>query len=186
MTGTMETLPDLLAPGLEIVFVGLNPSEYSVREGHYFANPRNRFWTAFNASGLRPGSTGRDWTPADDGELLAHGIGFTDVVKRPTAQGSGLRTGDYRQWAPVLKEKLLRWQPRLVCFHGLMAYKAYLRYAEDTRANPGLGLQERDIGASKVFVVPNPSPANAKYSTADLTGWYRQLGDALADALPGL
>ena len=178
----METLPDYLDDGLDLVFVGLNPSEYSVRESHYFANPRNRFWAAFNASGLRANSTGHDWTPADDGDLLAHGIGFTDVVKHPTAQGSGLRAADYRQWAPVLREKLHRWQPRVVCFHGLMAYKAYLRYAEDTQASPSLGLQERNIGESCVFVVPNPSPANAKYSIADLTGWYRELGDALAQA----
>ncbi len=169
----METLPDYLDHGLQLVFVGLNPSEYSVREGHYFANPRNRFWQAFNASGLRPG---REWTPNADEALLTEGIGFTDVVKRPTAQGSGLRAADYRQWAPVLKEKLLLYQPTLACFHGLMAYKAYLRYAEDTRASPELGLQEYRVGESRIFVVPNPSPANARYSVGDLTEWYRRLG----------
>ena len=174
-TEEMRTLPDLLGPGLSLVFVGLNPSEYSAREGHYFANPRNRFWEAFNRSALLPPGMGRQCSPSDDAALLRHGIGFTDVVKRPTPQGSGLRAADYRHWAPLLREKLLQWQPRLVCFHGLMAYKAYLRYAEDEKAAPELGLQPWNIVDSRVFVVPNPSPANARYSVEALTAWYDEV-----------
>ena len=173
------TLPDLLKPGLSLVFVGLNPSEYSAREGHYFANPRNRFWTAFNRSALLPPALGRECSPSDDAALLERGIGFTDVVKRPTPQGSGLRAADYRRWAPLLREKLLQCQPRLVCFHGLMAYKAYLRYAEGEKAAPELGLQPRAIGESSVFVVPNPSPANARYSVEALTEWYDEVAAVL-------
>ena len=175
----MRTLPDLLRPGLLLVFVGLNPSEYSAREGHYFANPRNRFWPAFNRSRLLPPAFGRDCDPSDDASLLDHGIGFTDVVKRPTPQGSGLRAADYRRWAPVLREKLLQFSPRLICFHGLMAYKAYLQYAESEKSNPDLGLQPRAIGSSRVFVVPNPSPANARYSLQALSEWYDQVADTL-------
>ena len=178
-TEEMRTLPDLLGPGLSLVFVGLNPSEYSAREGHYFANPRNRFWEAFNRSALLPPGMGRQCSPSDDAALLRHGIGFTDVVKRPTPQGSGLRAADYRRWAPLLREKLLQWQPRLVCFHGLMAYKAYLRYAEDEKAAPELGLQPWNIVDSRVFVVPNPSPANARYSVEALTAWYDEVAAAL-------
>ena len=180
----MRTLPDLLAPGLKLVFVGLNPSEYSVREGRYFANPRNRFWSAFNRSTLLPVALGRECTPADDSALLDHGIGFTDVVKRPTPQGNALKAADYRRWAPMLREKLLRCQPRMICFHGLMAYKAYLRYAEGEMAAPELGLQPRSIGTSQVFVVPNPSPANARYSIEALTGWYDELAAALSKNTP--
>ena len=70
------------------------------------------------------------------------------------------------------------YRPKLACFHGLMAYKAYLRYAEGLpRESPGLGLQDRRIGDSQVFVVPNPSPANAKYSVNDLAAWYRRLSE---------
>ena len=168
----LRTLPDLLAPGLPLVFVGLNPSEYSAREGHYFANPRNRFWPAFNRSALLPEALGRQCTPEDDAVLLDFGVGFTDVVKRPTAQGSGLRAADYRRWAPLLREKLLRCGPLVVCFHGLMAYKAYLRYGEGEKESPELGRQPRGIADSTVFVVPNPSPANARYSLDDLAEWY--------------
>ncbi len=176
----LRTLPDLLAPGLALVFVGLNPSEYSTREGRYFANPRNRFWPAFNRSALLPAALGRPCAPPDDAALLDHGIGFTDVVKRPTPQGSGLKAADYRRWAPLLRGKLLQYRPRLVCFHGLMAYKAYLRYAEGEKAAPELGRQPRLVGESGVFVVPNPSPANARYSIEDLAGWYDKVAAALA------
>ena len=175
----MLTLLDLLRPGLRLVFVGLNPSEYSARDGHYFANPRNRFWPAFNRSSLLPQALGRECTPGDDAPLLDHGIGFTDVVKRPTPQGSGLKAADYRRWAPVLRERLLRYEPALVCFHGLMAYKAYLQYAEGDKSKPGLGLQPGSIGPSQVFVVPNPSPANARYSIEALTGWYDEVAATL-------
>ena len=170
----LVTLPDHLREGLDILFVGLNPSTYSVEVGHYFANPRNRFWPAFNLSGL----VGRRVTSGEDASLLDDGIGFTDVAKRPTSMGSGLRAADFRRWAPVLKEKIVRFAPTLVCFHGLMAYKAYLQHGEGVKEQPQLGLQERTIGASAVFVVPTPSPANARYSLNDLAEWYGRLREA--------
>ena len=173
-TEKFVTLPDHLREGLDLLFVGLNPSQYSAEVGHYFANPRNRFWPAFNLSGLVDRKVGAE----DDATLLDDGIGFTDVAKRPTPMGSGLRAGDFREWAPVLKEKVLKFAPRLVCFHGLMAYKAYLQHGEGVKESPQLGLQERMIGVSKVFVVPNPSPANAKYSLSDLAEWYGRLREA--------
>ena len=168
-----ETLTDYLAPGLEIVFVGLNPSTYSVREGHYFANPRNRFWAALNRSGL----VGEELSPERDSELQKYKIGFTDVVKRPTPQASGLRVADYREWAPVLKRKLEQYQPLIACFHGMTGYKAYLKYGEGSEEKPELGLQERTVGSSFIFVVPNPSPANAQYSLDNLVSWYRRLAE---------
>ena len=168
------TLPDHLREGLDILFVGLNPSQYSAEVGHYFANPRNRFWPAFNMSGL----VGRPVTFDEDATLLDDGIGFTDVAKRPTPMGSGLRAADFREWAPVLKGKIVRFAPKLVCFHGLMAYKGYLQHGEGVKEQAQLGLQDRTISASAVFVVPNPSPANAKYSLNDLAEWYGRLREA--------
>lgn len=168
----MDTLPDYLNEGLDIVLVGLNPSAYSAREGHYFANPRNRFWTAFNRSGL----VGVQLSPELDYTLPEHGIGLTDVVKRPTYQASELRSRDFREWAPILKQKLYQFQPRIVCFHGVTAYNQYLKSGEGIAEVSQLGLQVRTIGSSWVFVVPNPSPANARYSVDDLADWYRKLG----------
>ena len=170
---TTDTLPDYLRPGLDIVLIGLNPSTRSVEAGHYFANPRNRFWRAISASGL----IGREVGPEDDAALLDLAIGFTDVVKRATPQASGLTAADYRRDAPLLREKLLEYAPAIACFHGATGYRAYLRYAEDNK-NTGkieLGRQSHAIGDSKVFVLPNPSPANARYSLQDLTSWYDEL-----------
>ena len=171
----LTTLPDYLREGLDIVFVGLNPSVYSVEVGHYFANPRNRFWAALNLSGLLDREVG----PEDDASLLADGIGFTDVVKRPTRQGSGLKSEDFRRWAPVLKDKLLRFQPRIACFQGNTGYGPYLKYAEGINNKAQLGLQPVTIGRTRLFVVPNPSPANAVFSKEDLAGWLRHLGEEL-------
>ena len=141
--------------------------------GHYFATPRNRFWPAINRSGLLEESLDAE----SDHRILRQGMGFTDVVKRPSRGASDLRASDFRRWAPLLKEKLERFRPLLVCFHGVMAYRNYLKYAEGVDKRPELGLQEFAIGASKVFVVPNPSPANAAYSLDVLTDWYRRLKD---------
>ncbi len=175
----LETLPDYLQPGLDIVFIGLNPSSFSVKEGHYFANPRNRFWTALNGSGLVPVQL----SPALDKQLMDHGIGLTDLIKRPTSQASGLNVSDYREGAPILKTKLLDYRPAIACFHGMMCYRAYLKYAEDSREKPDLGLQRHPIGQSQVFVVPNPSPANAQYSLQALVEWYQQLGKLRSDTV---
>ena len=167
----MDTLPDYLRQGLDIVFVGLNPSPYSIEVGHYFGNPRNRFWTALNMAAL----VTEEVSPELDGTLLEHGIGFTDLVKRPTPGVSHLRSADFREGAPVLREKLLRYQPRVACFHGVMGYRHYLRYTEGDRRNLEPGPQPELIGATRLFVTPNPSPANARFSVEDLAGWYRRL-----------
>ena len=170
------TLPDYLRPGLDIILVGLNPSAYSVRAGHYFANPRNRFWPAVNAAGLASRAN-RPVGPQDDSALLDAGIGFTDLVKRPTPQASGLTAADYRRDAPELHRKILHYQPRIVCFQGLTTYRNYLRYAAGPKdAGPiAPGRQPDSIGSSIAFVVPSPSPANAAYSLDDLIHWYTQL-----------
>ncbi len=179
----METLPDYLVPGLDIVFIGLNPSTISVKAGHYFANPRTRFWTALHQSGLvLQAELVSQLSPEHDRTLLQHGIGLTDVVKRPTSQGSSLKASDYRRWAPVLKHKLETYRPLVACYHGMMAYRNYLWHGEGVRLGEAkLGRQDREIRDSRVFVTPNPSPANARYSVSDLAGWYRELGRFVAE-----
>ena len=169
----METLPDYLRPGLDIVLVGLNPSIPSAQTGRYFANPRNRFWRAFNAAGIVPETLG----PETDHRMLEYGIGMTDVVKRPTPGAGGLTAADFREGAAALRERLLAASPRIVSFHGVMAASQYRRHADGNRERVALGLQEWRIGGSAVFVTPNPSPANASFSLEDLTAWYVRLGE---------
>lgn len=174
-----DTLPDWIGPDLRMVSVGLNPSLHSVRAGFPFANPQNRFWRALNASGLfdedlEPG-------PVAMRRLFEHHrIGFTDVVKRPTPGAAQLRTADFRAWAPVLTDKLLACAPRTVWFHGKVAYRAWLKHgvlksATGDAVEVDWGLQPLRIGGARVFVTPNPSPANAGYSLGDLIAWYRRL-----------
>ena len=167
----MEPLPDYLKTGLDLVFVGLNPGLQSARAGHYFASPRNRFWRAAKrASVFDP-----PLCAEEDYKAPEQGIGFTDVVKRASGGASDLRAADFKRWAPVLDEKLERYGPRIVCFHGLVAYRNFLKYGQGVAARPELGLQRRAIGVSKVYVVPNPSPANAKFSLDDIATWYTRL-----------
>jgi TDG/mug DNA glycosylase family protein len=180
----LTTLPDLLRPGLEVVFVGINPSSYSVARGHYFARKQSRFWPAFSRSRLSApvrAALGRDRLgPEDDVGLLEHGFGFTDVVKVPSANASTLRPADYAEWAPRLIERLGPIEPRVVCFHGAMAFGAFRRYGlGQPRAPVALGAQSLRVGAAAVFVVPNPSPANARFTPADQAAWYDRLADRL-------
>lgn len=171
----MKTLPDYLRTGLRIVSIGLNPSLPSVEAGFYFANPRNRFWRALNQSGLATGPL----TPSVQAvETLFErdGIGFTDVVKRPTRGGAELRAADYRRDVPQLKAKLERFKPAIAWFHGKQACGLYLRYGEGrSEVKAPWGAQTWRVGKSRVYVTPNPSPANAAYSLDDLTKWYGKL-----------
>lgn len=170
----MDTLPDYLEHHLKIISIGLNPSLVSVKAGFYFANPRNRFWKALNKSRL----VDKKMIPGEEAmqELFVkHHIGFTDLVKKPTRMGKNLRTEDYRQWAPVLKNHLLHYQPALAWFHGKGTYRNYLKYAENMEIDISLGAQKHSIGKTRVFVSPNPSPANAQYSLDDLVRSYNEM-----------
>src|SRR5690349_15093015 len=110
MAYRFRTLPDYLAPGLELVLIGINPGLYSVERGHYFARPTSRFWPAFSQSSLSArirASLGREiLRPEDDGALLACGIGFTDVVKVPSRNAAEVSSADFRTWAPRLLRRL--------------------------------------------------------------------------------
>jgi TDG/mug DNA glycosylase family protein len=175
-----ETLPDLLRPGLRLVFVGINPSVYSVQRGHYFARSTSRFWPAFSRSRLSREARqalGRDVLgPEDDSKLLDFGIGFTDVVKVPSSNASSIKAADYALWAPHLLERLGASGAGMVCFHGVTGYRAFLRYALNAPKDPTpLGLQERTLGNARIFLAPNPSPANAHFGPEDQVRFYDEL-----------
>ena len=180
------SLPDLLRPGLDIVFVGINPSLYSAQKGHYFARPTNRFWPALSRSRLsvkaRRALGLERLEPCHDTLLLEHGIGFTDVVKRPSARAAELSRAELEAGAEALALKLAALKPRIACIHGLTAYRPLHGLLAPSAADPSLGMQTATIGAAPIFVVPNPSPANAHFTPADQTQWY----DRLAAALEGL
>jgi len=172
------TLLDYLDTDLDIISIGCNPSPLSVETQCYFGNPRNRFWKALNGSdlideNLKPEKASMQML------LKKYRIGFTDVVKRTTPGVSDLKAADYRQWSPLLKEKLLRYHPKLCWFHGKVAYHNFLKYTGEKDLDIDWGLQQYRIGQSRVFVTPNPSPANAVYSLDDLIDWFRVLKSEL-------
>ena len=170
----MITLPDYIDYHLKVLSVGLNPSIPSVVQGYYFANPRNRFWRAFNQSNILEHSITPD---SNVHELLLNhfGIGFTDVVKRPSKMANQLKSEDYRQDAPLLREKIEVYTPELVWFHGKLAINNFMNYAYGLKNNWQWGLNKVPQINSKVFVSPNPSSANAAYSLQSLIEYYNEL-----------
>lgn len=170
----LPTLPDVLPDGIEIVSIGVNPSLPSARAGYYFANPRNRFWRALNASGLlaapvEPGPDAMAQIAARDR------IGFTDLVKRPSAMEKDLRADDFRQGAAELAARLAGTGARLLWFHGKTPYARLRRALGGHPAPADWGLQPVPMDGRQCFVTPNPSPANAAFSLAVLTEWYARL-----------
>jgi double-stranded uracil-DNA glycosylase len=144
-----RTLPDTVGPGLAVLFVGLNPSEYAADAGVGFARPGNRFWPAALAAGL----VSRDRDPRH--ALRAHGVGMTDLVKRATASAASLRPAEYREGIARV-ERLVAWlRPRVVCFVGLTGWRAAVSAAA-TR-----GLQAEPFAGVPAFVMPNTSGVNA-------------------------
>ncbi|HSB82379.1 MAG TPA: mismatch-specific DNA-glycosylase [Candidatus Methylomirabilis sp.] len=163
----LPPLPDYLASGLDIVFVGINPGEQSARAGHYYANPRNPFWLLLHRAGLTP----QQLRPDEDHLLLTFGCGLTDVVKRPSRGLADLASADFRRGRPILEEKLLRYQPRIVCFNSKTGFVNYFGAGIFRR----FGRQHVRIGASRVFVLPSTSPANAGTPVAVKLRYFRAL-----------
>ncbi len=163
-------LPDLLAPNLDLVFVGINPSLKSARVGHYYAGPGNLFWRCLHESGLTPVRL----QPEEDRRVLEFGIGITDCVPRPSRMASEVRRSEFRDAAPSLAAKIEHYQPRVVCFNGLMGY----RQAIDPEG--ALGLQPSMLAGATVFVVPSTSAANAGFSREERVQWFCRLAEVVA------
>ena len=162
------------------MFVGINPGLYSVERGHYFARSTNRFWPAFSRSRLslpiRRALAVNVLTPEHDIALLRLGIGFTDVVKLPSRNAAELDPAAFAEWAPRLLARLKRAAPRVACFHGVTAYRGFARFALGAPdAGAALGPQPERVGGTRLYVVPNPSPANAHFTVEDQRRWYDRL-----------
>lgn len=168
-------LPDLLAPGLRIVFCGINPGLWSAATGHHFARPGNRFWPALHAAGLTP----RRMEPAEQGELLDLGLGLTNVVPRATARADELTAEEYAAGGRALTRKVAALAPEWLAVLGVTAYRSAF---DERRAQ--VGEQARTLGGTRVWVLPNPSGLNAHWSAQGLAGAFRELGQA-AGAVTG-
>jgi TDG/mug DNA glycosylase family protein len=162
---TDSAVPDILGPGLRIVFCGINPGLRSAAAGHHFANPRNDFWRLLADSGLTP----RRLDPSEQWTMLELGYGLTNAAHRTTRGSGDLRRGDFAGAAARLGRIARELAPRTIAFVGKAAYEG--TFGE--RAS--LGLLERRLADTRLFVLPSTSPANAAVSYAERLRWFRAL-----------
>ena len=161
----MSVLRDILRPGLEIVFVGINPGRHSAAAGHHYAGPGNHFWPLLFESGL----VGERLTYEDEVRVLEWGIGLTNMVARPSAGIADLTVEELLEGARALRRRLLRHRPGIVCFNGKRIYEIFSGHPCQ------LGPQEERIGTSQVFVMPSTSPRGASYSRKQKLAFFRRL-----------
>jgi TDG/mug DNA glycosylase family protein len=166
-------VPDVLAPDLRIVFVGINPGRVSAAARAHFANPRNDFWRLLHAAEL----SSRLYEPQEQFALLEEGIGVTNAAYRTTPGSGDLRRQDFAGSAERLARIAHELRPRWLAFVGKEAYRGTF----GTR--PELGPQERMLGDTRLFVLPSTSPANAAVPWRQRLDWFQQLS-GLASGLP--
>jgi len=154
-----RVLEDVAAPGLDVLFSGINPGLYSAWTGHHFARPGNRFWPALHGSGFTP----RLLRPDEQRELLDLGLGITNVVARASARADELSREEVLTGGELLREKAARLQPRWLAVLGVTTYRVAFG---SPRAQ--VGPQEQTIGDTGVWVLPNPSGLNAHYTPVAL------------------
>lgn len=167
------TIADVAAPGLRVLFCGINPGLWSGATGHHFARPGNRFWPALHRSGFTP----RQLRPEEQQELLALGLGITNVVARTTAKASELTAEEYRSGGEALVEQVTRLAPRALAVLGIGAYRAAFG-----RPHAAVGRQVERIGDSEVWVLPNPSGLNAHYTLDGIAAEFAKLREAVGPA----
>jgi TDG/mug DNA glycosylase family protein len=160
-----SAVPDVLRPGLQVVFCGINPGRVSAAAAAHFANPRNDFWRLLHDAGFTP----RLVAPAEQDELLPLGYGVTNAALRTTPGSGDLRRADFADAAARLTRIAEELRPRLIAFVGKEAYRgSFGERAEH-------GLQERRLGGTQLFVLPSTSPANAAVPYAERLRWFRTL-----------
>lgn len=170
-----QLLPDYLAPGLKLLFVGINPGLISAANGHYYANPRNTFWRLLHESGFTP----LELRPEHDHRLLEFGYGLTDIVKRASRGAGDLKRMKFIAGRKRLVGLVKRFKPRAVCFNSKTTFEGYFGKGTSRR----LGPQAVRLADSPVFVFPSTSPANAAVPLAvkrrhfrALKAWLKTIG----------
>lgn len=164
-----RAVPDVTAPGLRVLFCGINPGLYSAATGHHFARPGNRFWPALHRSGF----TGRLLHPSEEHELLRLGLGITNIVARATARAEELGAGELIAGGKALGTKVRGLRPGWLAVIGVTAYRTAF-----AQPRAKVGRQAITIGGAPVWVLPNPSGLNAHWNAAQLAGAFAELREA--------
>jgi len=165
-----RVIEDVAAPGLRVLFCGINPGLWSAATGHHFARPGNRFWPALHLSGFTP----RQLRPDEQRELLAHRLGITNMVARATARADELTPQELRDGGIRLTELVDRLRPAALAVVGLGAYRTAFG-----QPDAGTGPRPDRIGNTLVWVLPNPSGLNAHWQLPDLAEEFRRLRAAV-------
>jgi len=166
-----SAVPDVLGPGLAAVFCGINPGRVSAAAQAHFANPRNDFWRLLHAARF----TSRLYDPSEQFEVLKEGIGITNAAYRTTPGSGDLRRGDFD--ASRIEEVARAYRPAWIGFVGKEAYRGLFN------ERPELGVQERTLGDTRLFVLPSTSPANAAVPWRVRLHWFQELAGR-ASGLP--
>lgn len=164
-----RTIPDVIAPDLAVLFSGINPGLYSAATRHHFARPGNRFWPALHRAGFTP----RQLHPAEQEELLAYGIGITNIVARATARAEELASAELTAGGRALAAKVRRLRPRWLAIVGVTAYRVAFGRPKAT-----FGRQPETVGGTGIWVLPNPSGLNAHYTVDTLAAAFAELRTA--------
>ena len=167
-----RTVPDLVRPGLAVLLCGINPSLWSGAVGLHFASPSNRLWPTLHASGWTP----RRLLPWETDDVLAAGLGITNLVPRATARADELADDELRAGLPRVGQLAEQVQPGYVAFLGLSSY----RVATGER-RAAVGLQEHRVGGAPVWLLPNPSGLNASWQLPRLAEAYAALREAASE-----
>jgi TDG/mug DNA glycosylase family protein len=165
-----RTIPDVIAPGLTVLFCGINPGLYSAATGHHFARPGNRFWPALHRSGFTP----RQLRPDEQEQLLGYRLGVTNFAARATARADELTTAELVEGAEELAAKLRRYRPGWLAALGVTAYRSATGQRHAT-----VGRQPERLGGVPVWVLPNPSGLNAHFNLDRLVGEFAALHQAV-------
>jgi TDG/mug DNA glycosylase family protein len=174
-------LRDRIAPGVRLLFVGINPGVRSAVTGHHFAGFSNRFWKLLRESRLVP----EPITYEDDGRLVEWQLGITNLIARPSPGINDLRPAEYVEGWKILSKKIRRYRPVVVALVGVTLYRAILPLLPDVpagerraaRLSPDhvVGLRPETIHGASLFVLPNPSGRNANFSYEEMLGAFREL-----------
>ncbi|MFI7000570.1 G/U mismatch-specific DNA glycosylase [Nocardia sp. NPDC050175] len=165
-----KTIPDLIGPGLHVLFCGINPGLWSGATGYHFARPGNRFWPALHRSGFTP----RLLQPDEQRELLALSLGITNVAARTTAKAEQLTPDELRVGGRALVDRVEQYQPRVLAVLGIGAYRTAFGRPRTT-----VGPQTERVGDTAVWVLPNPSGLNAHYTLDALAAEFRALREVV-------
>jgi len=162
----LTVIPDVVAPGLSVLFCGINPGLMSAQLKQHFARPGNRFWPALHLSGFTP----RLLKPSEQDELVDHGLGITNMVARPTAKASELDRREFVHGVEILTALAAEYRPQTVAVVGVTAYRVGF-----DRPKATIGPQDEALGESRLWVLPNPSGLNAHYQLPALAEEFRKL-----------